>query len=38
MCWHRWILKASHLTVPLFDIRAKGELWECFKCGKLKAK
>lgn len=36
---HDWTLRARGLTVPMFDCSgSKGELWECSKCGELKAK
>lgn len=33
---HKWTVRK--VSVPLFDIGAKGELWRCTKCGKVKAK
>lgn len=35
---HDWVIRSRHLTVGMFDIGAKGELWECSKCGEMKAK
>ena len=38
-CWpfrHDWIVK--RVSVPLFDISAKGILKTCRKCGKVVAK
>lgn len=33
---HRW--RVRRVSVPLFDPGAKGELWTCLKCEKVKAK
>lgn len=33
---HRWLVRS--VTPPMWDIGARGELWDCLRCGKKKAK